>query len=673
MATILAAANGNWSSTATWTGGVIPVAGDVVVANAKTVTIDQDITVLELRTDTTGGGLAGGGFSVNATGRTINANLIAGTTSCLSTTLTPTVSSITINGSITGGTSASAHGFISNAQYPFALNVTGGGTVRASSTGTVTTAHGISLPANASAAWTLNLTCNLQGCNYGHAISVGVTSGQPLQITLNGNITSANRSGASGTGITLSGSGTDFVYSQVGTITNGTISCNLLALSTASFNSGTFAFTGDMYGGTGNNTTALAPNSIVVTTTGNIYSQGLSTVFSAGSGTQCSHIGNIYGAGSTTNATTSSYAYSFSGATLTVTGSVFAGDKGHGVAISSGGTFNIDLARGSNVGPGFVYNLAYALVYLTQAAIVNVNKYEYGDRGMPAANGPVRFTGQTTNYSEVYTINATRKAQVYAESVTAPSEADVRSGVTYSNGTKTGTLAVPSASAVLQGVAVGNTTGTAPLDASTIRSALGMASANLDTQLATIAAATAPSVTAIRAELDTNSVKLANLDATISSRLATGSYTEPPTAAAIATAVWAAATRTLTTAIDNSATIAAAVWSYATGRTITGGTVDTLTNAPSVPSAAAIASQVRTELSTELGRIDATVSSRLAPAGTLARVTLTDTVTTLTNAPTVPSAAAIASQVRTELTPELARVANAATVDNVAAIVEGAQ
>ena len=79
-------------------------------------------------------------------------------------------------------------------------------------------------------------------------------------------------------------------------------------------------------------------------------------------------------------------------------------------------------------------------------------------------------------------------------------------------------------------------------------------------------------------------------------------------------------------------------------------TTTTLTNAPSVPSASAIASQVRTELGTELGRIDATISSRLAPSGTLA------TVTTLTNAPTVPSASAIASQVRTELATELARV-----------------
>jgi hypothetical protein len=92
-----------------------------------------------------------------------------------------------------------------------------------------------------------------------------------------------------------------------------------------------------------------------------------------------------------------------------------------------------------------------------------------------------------------------------------------------------------------------------------------------------------------------------------------------------------------------------AVWGYASRET-TGGTVDTLTNAPAVPTAAAIAAATRTELATELACLDATVSSRLAPSGTLA------TVTTLTNAPTVPTAAAIASQVRAELTTELGRI-----------------
>jgi hypothetical protein len=59
---------------------------------------------------------------------------------------------------------------------------------------------------------------------------------------------------------------------------------------------------------------------------------------------------------------------------------------------------------------------------------------------------------------------------------------------------------------------------------------------------------------------------------------------------------------------------------------------------------------IRTELATELSRLDASISSRLAPNGTLA------TVTTLTNAPTVPTPAQIASQVRTELSSELAKV-----------------
>lgn len=78
-------------------------------------------------------------------------------------------------------------------------------------------------------------------------------------------------------------------------------------------------------------------------------------------------------------------------------------------------------------------------------------------------------------------------------------------------------------------------------------------------------------------------------------------------------------------------------------------TATTLTNAPTVPSVV----QIRQEMdsnSTKLANLDATVSSRLAPSGTLA------TVTTLTNAPSVPSASAIAAATRSELAVELARV-----------------
>jgi hypothetical protein len=137
-------------------------------------------------------------------------------------------------------------------------------------------------------------------------------------------------------------------------------------------------------------------------------------------------------------------------------------------------------------------------------------------------------------------------------------------------------------------------------------------------------------VAAVRADLERTGGKLINLDAAISSRLAAADYSAPtsaPTAASVATAVWSASTKE-----------------------ITGGTVTTLTNSPDVPTESEIAAQVRTELSVELGRLDAAISSRLAPSGTLA------TVTTLTNAPTVPTAAAIADEVRVELATELARI-----------------
>lgn len=41
----VAVANGNWSSTSTWNGGILPVAGDIVASNGFTVTIDQNVNV----------------------------------------------------------------------------------------------------------------------------------------------------------------------------------------------------------------------------------------------------------------------------------------------------------------------------------------------------------------------------------------------------------------------------------------------------------------------------------------------------------------------------------------------------------------------------------------------------------------------------------------------------
>jgi len=142
----------------------------------------------------------------------------------------------------------------------------------------------------------------------------------------------------------------------------------------------------------------------------------------------------------------------------------------------------------------------------------------------------------------------------------------------------------------------------------------------------TLTSASGPTAVEIRQEIDANSSKL---DVAISSRLAGSAYTAP--ANSDITAIKAKTDALPSDPADQSLLEAA----------IAGVTA---------PTAGQVASQVRTELSVELGRIDAAISSRLAPSGTLA------TVTTLTNAPTVPTAAAIADEVRVELATELARL-----------------
>jgi len=91
---------------------------------------------------------------------------------------------------------------------------------------------------------------------------------------------------------------------------------------------------------------------------------------------------------------------------------------------------------------------------------------------------------------------------------------DVRFGTVYASGALTGVAYIPSAASVAFGVPVDNTTGTATLTAANVRAALGMASANLDTQLAAIPTAIT-NAAAVRTNLAT---ELSRIDATISSR-----------------------------------------------------------------------------------------------------------------------------------------------------------
>jgi hypothetical protein len=104
----------------------------------------------------------------------------------------------------------------------------------------------------------------------------------------------------------------------------------------------------------------------------------------------------------------------------------------------------------------------------------------------------VRFAKNgSTTYSDFFTAdNSLGQAAI----------TDVRFGTVYASGALTGVAYIPSASSVAFGVPVDATTGTATLTAANVRAALGMASANLDTQLTAIPTA-AGNASAVRTEL----------------------------------------------------------------------------------------------------------------------------------------------------------------------------
>jgi len=68
MAIIRAAQSGNWSSTSTWVGGVVPTSADDAIANTFNITMDVSTTVLSLQNGTGGGSTNGGQFQFSVAG-----------------------------------------------------------------------------------------------------------------------------------------------------------------------------------------------------------------------------------------------------------------------------------------------------------------------------------------------------------------------------------------------------------------------------------------------------------------------------------------------------------------------------------------------------------------------------------------------------------------------------
>lgn len=385
---------------------------------------------------------------------------------------------------------------------------------------------------------------------------------------------------------------------SIATIVAGTIAAGSNNSAVENANTGTLTITvsGTVGNGTGTNGYGVRNSStgtIYLTASGGIFGGSGQTSY----GVLNNSTGNVFITGNVTGGTHTSNpngVQNNSNGIVEITGTATGGtSSGIGAVNFANGTLRVTKAVGNGFGPGTTGLAATVGVAGGNVnSITTVEQIEFGALGQSPTSGAVRLVANGSNNANFYTTTGGRKTLIDATvNAAMPAASDVRSGVSYASGAFVGSCAVPAAGSVALGVPVDNTTGTAVLSQANVRTALGMASANLDTQLA----------------------PLTNLDAPVSSRLA------PSGTLSRVTLVDTVTTLTNYTSPDN--TSIAAIKAK----------TDNLPAAPAavsnIPTAAQNASAVRTELTTELGRLDASVSSRLAPSGTLA------TVTNLTNAP----------------------------------------
>ena len=210
MANYKAVANGNWSALATWqddsTGSyvastVLPGAADVVYWNNFTVTIDQDVTVLEIRNNSTTGVTAGGTGTVS-TSRTINADLFHATGSLITVSATsPSV--VNINGNMPG-TSAAATSRGVNITGTATLNYVGN--IVGATTGLGGNTCGILMGSASVVNVTGNVSAGSTGGNNNGNSQYGIRMGQNCTLNIVGNVTGGVGGTSLGFGVYVSAS-----------------------------------------------------------------------------------------------------------------------------------------------------------------------------------------------------------------------------------------------------------------------------------------------------------------------------------------------------------------------------------------------------------------------------------------------------------------------------------
>ena len=352
------------------------------------------------------------------------------------------------------------------------------------------TGHTVTITANATCDEVSNAGTGTFVLNSGVTLTANVThkgltntvnclsfsAASPATASIAGNITAGSVTSAHGA-----------VNSSSGTLN---VTGNLLGGGNSSIavnntSTGAVNITGNSTGGTGSNARgAQNASSGTLTITGN--ATGGSAAGASGTHNSSGGILNLIGTATGGSNATSFGADNGGVGQLNITGTAIGGTVGPGANNSSSGTLNATRAKGNGFGIGSVGLSSAVGVSSVQASITKVEEIEYGSLGQSPTSGPTYLTSQLSNVA-VFVNYPTGSKTLSDPNNTAglsPSATDVRSGVIYNNGINTGTCAVPAAASVAFGVPVDATTGTATLTAADVRAAIGLATANLDTQLA---------------------------------------------------------------------------------------------------------------------------------------------------------------------------------------------
>jgi hypothetical protein len=295
---------------------------------------------------------------------------------------------------------------------------------------------------------------------------------------------------------------------------------------------------------------------------GNVY-QGFA-VYNTGTG-------NVYITGNVTGTGSFAAVQNSSTGRVYVTGNVAGGSSGiNAVGVQNQSTgivvVNGTITGGTN-GSGYVGIVAGSLLCHTGDRVTGSGAINaVGGIGLVriAASQQTTFSLMTYDTSTL-TEAASRSLYTGGVNLNQPAVANVRSGTTFGASSEyTGTLAVPSPTLVAIGVATDNTVGsyapTGGLDAAGVRTAIGLATANLDTQLSGIQSDTNDIQTRLPAALESGRIAAA-LDSATETKInkIEAAVAGTVTGAGTSTEVFVGPSATLTITVDSSGNRSAVV------------------------------------------------------------------------------------------------------------------